>query len=317
MSQPGLSWPENCTCHLGYSLYIGLPNQVSSGIEWDDIGSTQLIRLDPSPSTGWYITIVQRSTDVTFWWNKPGVYRNNAIVSEGRVSGRKYHIYFDDNNLYFYDFTNQQMKLVYPHYPGAFLSGATLTLGTCLTWSPCGNARTKLLPSPGTCVDVDECTLQTHNCDVHALCENTAGSFSCACVPPADTLDAGVTCVTCSNNCPTGSFPVNVCNISSPVDCRPCPRNNWCSNNIANECPFHTSSPTNSSIQQDCLCDTGYYCPAGGLCQECTVDHWCPGGGEIFTCPNNSFSLHMGTNASTDCICDPGFHQTNTTATGP
>eukprot|EP00961_Rhodomonas_salina_P032241 434595-Rhodomonas_salina.1 len=96
-----------------------------------------------------------------------------------------------------------------------------------------------------------------------------------------------------------------------------CPRDHWCAMGVTNACPLHAQSEPHSAKQQDCTCSSGYYGPAGGLCQECTVDHWCPGGGEIFNCPNNSFSLHMGANASTDCICDPGFHQTNTTATGP
>eukprot|EP00961_Rhodomonas_salina_P136326 1834173-Rhodomonas_salina.1 len=86
---------------------------------------------------------------------------------------------------------------------------------------------------------------------------------------------------------------------------------------VSNICPLHTQSEPHAVKQQDCTCSSGYYGLAGGLCQECTVDHWCPGGGEIFNCPLNSTSLHMGSNASTDCICDAGFHQTNTTATGP
>jgi len=32
-----------------------------------------------------------------------------------------------------------------------------------------------------TCVDVDECTLGTHNCDLNADCKNMDGSFSCMC----------------------------------------------------------------------------------------------------------------------------------------
>jgi formylglycine-generating enzyme len=35
--------------------------------------------------------------------------------------------------------------------------------------------------SPSVCTDVDECTVNTDNCDTHAKCTNTKGSFTCAC----------------------------------------------------------------------------------------------------------------------------------------
>eukprot|EP00961_Rhodomonas_salina_P176843 2384109-Rhodomonas_salina.1 len=112
--------------------------------------------------------------------------------------------------------------------------------------------------------------------------------------------------------CPSGFFCTNG-NASSSI--LPCPIHHWCSNNIINQCPLHTSSPKNSSIQQDCLCNSGYYGTPGGLCQECTVDHWCPGGGPIYQCPPNSTSLHVSADEVSDCQCDPGFENTNPNAT--
>ena len=32
-----------------------------------------------------------------------------------------------------------------------------------------------------TIVDVDECYLGTHSCDVNAVCTNTAGNYTCEC----------------------------------------------------------------------------------------------------------------------------------------
>jgi hypothetical protein len=45
---------------------------------------------------------------------------------------------------------------------------------------------------PPTCNDVDECALNTDNCDPAATCTNTTGGFTCKC--PAGMLGDGVTC---------------------------------------------------------------------------------------------------------------------------
>jgi len=29
--------------------------------------------------------------------------------------------------------------------------------------------------------DINECALGTHNCDIHAICTNTIGSYTCKC----------------------------------------------------------------------------------------------------------------------------------------
>ncbi|HEX7668995.1 MAG TPA: calcium-binding EGF-like domain-containing protein, partial [Polyangiaceae bacterium] len=45
---------------------------------------------------------------------------------------------------------------------------------------------------PATCNDVDECNLNTDNCDPAATCTNTVGSFTCKC--PVGMAGDGVTC---------------------------------------------------------------------------------------------------------------------------
>ena len=44
-----------------------------------------------------------------------------------------------------------------------------------------------------TFLDVDECSSNTHSCDVKAVCTNTQGSYSCAC--KTEYTGNGTTCV--------------------------------------------------------------------------------------------------------------------------
>eukprot|EP00933_Yihiella_yeosuensis_P011793 TRINITY_DN1194_c0_g2_i3.p1 TRINITY_DN1194_c0_g2~~TRINITY_DN1194_c0_g2_i3.p1 ORF type:complete len:979 (+),score=154.06 TRINITY_DN1194_c0_g2_i3:145-3081(+) len=44
------------------------------------------------------------------------------------------------------------------------------------------------------CSDIDECTLNKHNCDLNAWCNNTAGSFECKCNAGYFDLGQGVAC---------------------------------------------------------------------------------------------------------------------------
>jgi cysteine-rich repeat protein len=48
------------------------------------------------------------------------------------------------------------------------------------------------MASPSVCTDIDECTLDTDNCDANATCANTVGSFTCAC--NSGYMGTGTTC---------------------------------------------------------------------------------------------------------------------------
>ena len=43
-------------------------------------------------------------------------------------------------------------------------------------------------------LDVDECVDKTHNCDEHATCSNTIGSFTCMCDTGYDGAGYNGTC---------------------------------------------------------------------------------------------------------------------------
>eukprot|EP00058_Branchiostoma_floridae_P002560 XP_002588048.1 hypothetical protein BRAFLDRAFT_83028 [Branchiostoma floridae] len=56
------------------------------------------------------------------------------------------------------------------------------TLGDCSAGIRCGIADLEVTCGMSTDEDEDECTLQTNNCDEHATCTNTPGSYTCACL---------------------------------------------------------------------------------------------------------------------------------------
>ena len=64
--------------------------------------------------------------------------------------------------------------------------------------SDCGSKEASLNPVIFLPSDVDECTTKTDNCDVNAVCTNTAGSHICVC--KSGYSGDGITCYgNCSN----------------------------------------------------------------------------------------------------------------------
>ena len=51
-----------------------------------------------------------------------------------------------------------------------------------------------LIINPYYFSDVDECSLNTHDCDAHAICTNTEGSFTCKCDLNSHHIGDGKTC---------------------------------------------------------------------------------------------------------------------------
>eukprot|EP00961_Rhodomonas_salina_P117549 1582275-Rhodomonas_salina.1 len=196
-------------------------------------------------------------------------------------------------------------------------SSEYLQCGQCHS---CGNGTLPLdsLPfcdpaNPPVCDGITTCRT------VCNLGEYTPNKITCEpCTTGVTFCADGVHATTCSTVCADGQTPSSACNQTHDMLCGPCPADSWCAGGVTNACPTNSVSLAGSDIQQDCLCKPGYYGTVGGLCQECTVDYWCPGGGGIFKCPNNSSSLHMAANSSSDCFCDAGFEQVNfTIAEGP
>ena len=54
----------------------------------------------------------------------------------------------------------------------------------CQMNSVCGNTMGSF-----TCSDIDECDFGSHNCQMNSLCSNTLGSFICKCDEGFDKID--------------------------------------------------------------------------------------------------------------------------------
>ena len=117
-------------------------------------------------------------------------------------------------------------------------------------------------------------------------------------------------CLTCSS----GSYSTAI----GASACLSCPANSWCASGVQNTCPLNSNSPVNSTLQNQCLCNQGYW-GNGALvgtspCALCLAGRYCPGGNNNLTiaCPGNSTSP-SGSYQITQCACLPGFYGLNGT----
>ena len=128
-----------------------------------------------------------------------------------------------------------------------------------------------------------------------------AGTYS---VTP--TAGSSVACVACGQ----GTYS-SALGASSASACVNCPLNSYFVGTGAISVSNCTSCPGNSSSNQpymksDCICNPGFYGPAGGPCQPCNSSTWCTGG-VVRPCPLHSYSPAMSSSLS-DCSCTPGYY---------
>ncbi len=137
--------------------------------------------------------------------------------------------------------------------------------------------------SPSVCTDIDECALNTDNCDPLVACTNISGSFICGTCPAGydDVNGDGTSCVNidecaantddCNSNAlctdTPGSFTCS-CAAGYTGDGITCVNEDECALNTHNCGPNSTCSDTTGSFI--CACDLGYTndgisgCVAGG-----------------------------------------------------
>ena len=173
------------------------------------------------------------------------------------------------------------------------------------------------------CVDIDECTSNTHVCHEHADCHNNGGSYTCECHRPGF-IDGGNghvcydidECVGLNNDCEEvcintiGSF---MCGCKHGFDMNPdkvC-RMDECILGIHDCNPMATCVDT--PLAFDCVCPDGYE-GDGRECNnanECNIEcnHWTH---RPIDCPIEGHKCHAQANCtdtegSYECVCNEGY----------
>ena len=162
-----------------------------------------------------------------------------------------------------------------------FESGSATCESDCTAWikSSCVCPGDLVIDSEGKCVENDECTLETDNCDDNATCSNTVDSFTCAC---NDYYDGdGVTCTYCDQDATCGS-DCTQCDVATPkckdnsgtTTCVECLTNDDCTD------PQTCNTTTNLCVDEYCgdgikngteECDDGDSDDGDGCKNNCTI----------------------------------------------
>eukprot|EP00735_Rhodelphis_limneticus_P009809 TRINITY_DN2875_c0_g1::TRINITY_DN2875_c0_g1_i3::g.6029::m.6029 TRINITY_DN2875_c0_g1::TRINITY_DN2875_c0_g1_i3::g.6029 ORF type:complete len:359 (-),score=56.95,sp/P35555/FBN1_HUMAN/47.97/9e-27,sp/P35555/FBN1_HUMAN/39.32/7e-20,sp/P35555/FBN1_HUMAN/37.90/6e-16,sp/P35555/FBN1_HUMAN/36.97/4e-15,sp/P35555/FBN1_HUMAN/37.04/6e-14,sp/P35555/FBN1_HUMAN/38.98/1e-13,sp/P35555/FBN1_HUMAN/36.59/7e-13,sp/P35555/FBN1_HUMAN/38.66/2e-12,sp/P35555/FBN1_HUMAN/34.33/6e-12,sp/P35555/FBN1_HUMAN/32.33/7e-12,sp/P35555/F len=129
--------------------------------------------------------------------------------------------------------------------------------------------------------DVNECTMNLHNCGTHGTCSNTAGSFTCTCHSGYQPSTGAVACTNeneCTlskHNCGTnaactdtdGAFSCS-CNAGYSGNGLSCANIDECIQNTDNCHADATCTDTVGSFT--CACSAGYYGDGVSSCVTCT-----------------------------------------------
>ena len=162
--------------------------------------------------------------------------------------------------------------------------------GTCDGWVTdscvCNTGYEK--NGSGTCVDINECTVPSHNCDANATCSNTDGSFTCECNDYY--TGSGTECTFCNSATSCGA------------DCTHCPV----------QSPYCKDNGNSTSQCIECLtsldCSSGYECNGEGSCVD--IDE-CSSGTD--NCDENADCNN--TTGSFYCTCKANYSGDGVTCT--
>ncbi|XP_068724255.1 uncharacterized protein [Montipora capricornis] len=165
------------------------------------------------------------------------------------------------------------------------------------------------------CLDVDECSQETHRCHLNATCTNTIGSYSCRCF--SGMKGDGRTCIaldpcTKERKCKRHYQKCLHINGEFLCDCVDGYSNRLRDCEDSNECDLDENICGNNSVCNNtvgsyrCLCKPGFY-DASGNGTNCIDINECAL--EKTICGDNAVCNNI--HGSYGCECSPGFQSTN------
>ena len=302
--------PSNLVDGLLTNRYVSQLQRPPGGYNWVQVdfmyprvitgGWVAGFPIDPQRLNRYQIWI---GNDPTFPGTNTWVYTSpnvNIVQETFPAYGVGQYLYVASNTGDYFQFSELDV------YSGTLI----IACQTCPANSYCpGNAVNKTIPCPNStysttgAITLSQCACPAGSSWLPSLnCTCTNGTYKLA---DSNAPLGGWSCAACV----PGTYCVNNAAIQ-------CPANAYCLANAKapTSCPALSSSNASSTSFAACLCPSGYYMSAGGVCTICGVGTYSYTGavGACTACTANSNTAGQGSQNASSCLCQAGFYGDST-----